>query len=31
MVNEEWDKMTAPGIFNLPVKWIGACHEALKD
>lgn len=31
MVNEEWDKMTAPEYLQFTRKWIGACHEVLKD
>lgn len=31
MVNEEWDKMTALEYLQFTRKWIGACHEALKD
>jgi len=31
MVNEEWDKMTAPEYLQFTRKWIGACQEALKD
>jgi len=31
MVNEEWDKMTAPEYMQFTRKWIGACNEVLKD
>jgi len=31
MVNEEWDKMTAPEYMQFTRKWIRACHRALKD
>lgn len=31
MVNEEWDKMTAPEYMQFTRKWIGACHKTLKD
>jgi site-specific DNA-methyltransferase (adenine-specific)/modification methylase len=31
MVNEEWDKMTAPEYLQFTRKWIGACHKSLKD
>ena len=31
MVNEEWDKMTAPEYMQFTHKWIGACHKVLKD
>jgi len=31
MVNEEWDKMTAPEYMKFTRKWIGGCHRALKD
>jgi len=31
MVNEEWDKMTAPEYMQFTRKWIGACHKVLKD
>jgi len=31
MVNEEWDKMTAPEYVQFTKKWIGACHKVLKD
>lgn len=31
MVNEEWDKMTAPEYMKFTRKWIGACHRALKE
>lgn len=30
MVNETWDKMTAPEYMQFTRKWIGACHRALK-
>ena len=30
MVNEEWDKMTAPEYLQFTRKWIGACQEARK-
>lgn len=30
MVNEEWDKMTAPEYLQFTRKWIGACYEVLK-
>lgn len=31
MINEEWDKMTAPEYMQFTRKWIGACHKVLKD
>ncbi len=31
MVNEEWDKMSAPEYMQFTRKWIGACHKVLKD
>ncbi len=31
MVNEKWDKMTAPEYVQFTRKWIGACHKVLKD
>lgn len=31
MVNEEWDKMTAPEYLLFTRKWIGACHGVLKE
>jgi len=31
MVNELWDKMTAPEYMQFTRKWIGACHKVLKD
>lgn len=31
MVNEEWDKMTAPEYMKFTRKWIGGCHRVLKD
>ena len=31
MVNEEWDKMTAPEYMQFTRKWIRACHRVLKD
>jgi site-specific DNA-methyltransferase (adenine-specific) len=31
MVNEKWDKMTAPEYLQFTRKWIGACYKALKD
>lgn len=31
MVNEEWDKMTAPEYMQFTRKWIRACHRTLKD
>jgi len=31
MVNEEWDKMTAPEYMQFTRKWISGCHKALKD
>lgn len=31
MVNEEWDKMTAPEYIQFTRKWISACHKVLKD
>jgi site-specific DNA-methyltransferase (adenine-specific)/modification methylase len=31
MVNEEWDKMSAPEYLQFTRKWIGGCHRALKD
>ena len=31
MVNEEWDKMTAPEYLKFTRKWIGGCHRVLKD
>lgn len=30
MVNEKWDKMTAPEYLQFTRKWIGACHKVLK-
>lgn len=31
MVNEEWDKMSAPEYIQFTRKWIGACVRVLKD
>jgi len=31
MVNEEWDKMTAPEYLQFTKKWIGGCHRVLKN
>lgn len=31
MVNEEWDKMTAPEYMQFTRKWIAGCYKALKD
>jgi len=31
MVNEKWDKMTAPEYMRFTRKWIGACHKVLRD
>ena len=31
MVNEHWDKMTAPGYLKFTRKWIGASDKVLKD
>lgn len=31
MVNERWDKMSAPEYMQFTKKWIGACDRALKD
>lgn len=31
MVNEKWDKMTAPEYLKFTRKWIGGCHRVLKD
>ncbi len=31
MVNEEWDKMTAPEYLNFTRKWVGASYRILKD
>ncbi len=31
MVNEKWDKMTAPEYMQFTRKWIGACYKILKD
>ena len=31
MVNEKWDKMSAPEYMQFTRKWIGACHKVLKD
>ncbi|MDD3688096.1 MAG: site-specific DNA-methyltransferase [Bacteroidales bacterium] len=31
MVNEKWDKMTAPEYLKFTRKWIGGCHKALKN
>lgn len=31
MVNEKWDKMTAPEYIQFTKKWIGACRKALKN
>lgn len=30
MVNEQWDKMTAPEYMQFTRKWIGACYKTLK-
>lgn len=30
MVNEQWDKMTAPEYLQFTRKWIGACYKKLK-
>lgn len=30
MVNEQWDKMTAPEYLQFTRKWIGACYKTLK-
>ncbi len=30
MVNEEWDKMTAPEYIQFTREWIAGCHKALK-
>ena len=31
MVNEKWDKMTAPEYMQFTRKWIRGCHKVLKD
>lgn len=31
MVNEEWDKMTAPEYMQFTRKWVGACNKVLKN
>jgi len=31
MVNESWDKMSAPEYMQFTRKWIGGCRRALKD
>jgi site-specific DNA-methyltransferase (adenine-specific)/modification methylase len=31
MVNEEWDKMSAPEYLQFSRKWIGGCHRVLKE
>ncbi len=31
MVNEKWDKMTAPEYLKFTRKWISSCHKVLKD
>lgn len=31
MVNEQWDKMSAPEYVQFTKKWISACHETLKS
>lgn len=31
MVNEEWDKMTAPEYMLFARNWIAGCHKVLKD
>jgi site-specific DNA-methyltransferase (adenine-specific)/modification methylase len=31
MVNEQWDKMTAPEYIQFTRQWIGSCHKGLKD
>lgn len=31
MVNEKWDKMTAPEYMQFTRKWIAGCYRALKD
>jgi len=31
MVNEQWDKMSAPEYMQFTRKWIGGCRKALKD
>ena len=31
MVNEHWDKMTAPEYMQFTRKWIGACYKVLKE
>ncbi|MBT6034584.1 MAG: site-specific DNA-methyltransferase [Candidatus Jacksonbacteria bacterium] len=31
MVNEKWDKMTAPEYLQFTRKWLGACDRVLKD
>ena len=30
MINEEWDKMSAPEYMQFTRKWISACHKVLK-
>lgn len=31
MINEKWDKMTAPEYIQFTQKWIGSCHKILKE
>lgn len=31
MINEEWDKVTAPEYMQFTRQWIGNCHKVLKD
>lgn len=31
MVNEKWDKMTAPEYLQFTRKWVGGCHRVLKN
>lgn len=31
MVNEKWDKMTAPDYLRFTRKWVGGCHRVLKN
>jgi site-specific DNA-methyltransferase (adenine-specific)/modification methylase len=31
MINEKWDKMTAPEYLQFTRKWIGGCYKALKN
>ena len=31
MINEQWDKITAPEYLQFTRKWLGACDRVLKD